>query len=77
MVSGSHCSKLTFVKRASVKQLLTNHLGLRIILFTNLYIWKKWCEKQMDVVQTLSSISSKRVLSSEKKNMIEHNFKHL
>ena len=51
-VKGSHCSNFQFFKRASVKQLFTTHLGLLIISFTNLQIWKKWCEKEMGVVQT-------------------------
>ena len=37
-VKGSHSSKFQSVKRASVKQLFTNYLGLRIISFTNLQI---------------------------------------
>ena len=44
IVNGSHCSKFQSVKRASVKQLFKSHLGLRIISFTNLRLWKKWCE---------------------------------
>ena len=40
-VSGRHCSKFQSVKGASVKKLFTNHLGLRIISFNNLQIWKK------------------------------------
>ena len=43
-VNGSHCSKFQSVRRASVTQLFTNHLGLRIISFTNLRLWKKWRE---------------------------------
>ena len=35
-VKGSHYSKFQSVKQASVKQLFTNHLGLRIISVTNL-----------------------------------------
>ena len=58
-VNGSHCSKFQFVKSASVKQLFTNHLGLRIISFTNLQLWKKWREKEMGVAQTLASRNSK------------------
>ena len=58
-VNGSHCSKFQFAKRASVKQLFTNHLGLRIISFTNLQLWKKWHEKEMGVAQTLASRNSK------------------
>ena len=38
---GRQCSKFQAVKRASVKQLFTNHLRLHIISFTNLQIWKK------------------------------------
>ena len=41
-MNASHYSKFKSVRRASVKQLFTNHLGLRIISFTNLQIWKKW-----------------------------------
>ena len=52
-VNDSHCSKFQSVKRASVKQLFKNHLGLCIISFTNLQIWKKWGEKEMGVVQTV------------------------
>ena len=52
-MNDSHYSKFQSVKLASVKQLLTNHLGLRIISFTNLQIWKKWREKEMGVVQTV------------------------
>ena len=55
-VNGTHCSKFQSVKRSSVKQLFTNHLGLRIILFTNLQIWKKWREKEMGVVQTVKKV---------------------
>ena len=43
-VNGSHCLKFQSVKRASMTQLFTNHLGLRIISFTNLRLWKKWRE---------------------------------
>ena len=57
-VKGSHCSKFQSVKRASVKQLFTNHLGLRIISFTNLQILKKWRKKEMGVVQTFKKLSS-------------------
>ena len=49
---GSHCSRFQFVKQASVKQLFTNHLGLRIISFTSLQMRKKWRKKEMGVVQT-------------------------
>ena len=55
-VNGTHCAKFQSVKRSSVKQLFTNHLGLRIILFTNLQIWKKWREKEMGVVQTVKKV---------------------
>ena len=58
-VNGSHCSKFQSVKRASVKQLFANSLGLRIISFTNLRLWKKWGEKEMGVAQTLASRNSK------------------
>ena len=57
-MKGSHCLKFQFVKRASVKQLFTNHLGLRIISFTNLQIWKKWREKEMGVVQTFTKVQT-------------------
>ena len=57
-VKGSHCSKFRSVKRASVKQLFTNHLGLRIISFTNLQIWKKCRQKEMAVVQTFKKLIS-------------------
>ena len=57
--NGSHCSKFQSVKRASVKQLFANSLGLRIISFTNLRLWKKWGEKEMGVAQTLASRNSK------------------
>ena len=57
-VKGSHCSKFQSIKRASVKQLFTNHLGLRIISFTNLEIWKKWREKEMSVVQTFKKVQT-------------------
>ena len=57
-VKDSHCSKFQSVKRASVKQLFTNHLGLRIISFTNLEIWKKWREKEMSVVQTFKKVQT-------------------
>ena len=40
-LKGSHRSKFQSVKRPSVKQLFTNHFGLRIISFTNLQILKK------------------------------------
>ena len=52
-VNNSYCSKFQSAKRASVKQLTKNHLGLCIISFTNLQIWKKWGEKEMGVVQTV------------------------
>ena len=55
-MKGSHCSKFQSVKRASVKQLFTNHLGLRIISFTNLQVWKKWREKEMGVAQTFRKL---------------------
>ena len=57
-VKGSHCSKFQSVKRASVKQLFTNHLGLRIISFTNLQILKKWRKKVMGIVQTFKNLIS-------------------
>ena len=57
-VKGSHCSNFQSVKRGSVKQLFTNHLGLRIISFTNLQILKKWRKKEMGVVQTFKKLSS-------------------
>ena len=57
LVSGNHCSKFQSVKRVSVKQLFTNHLGLHIISFTNLQIWKKWREKEIGVAQTRNSKS--------------------
>ena len=37
-VNDRHCSKFQSVKQALVKQLSTNHLGLRIISFTNAQI---------------------------------------
>ena len=46
-MKGSHCSKL-----------LTNHLGLRIISFTNLQILKKWRKKVMGIVQTFKNLIS-------------------
>ena len=57
-VNGNHCSKLLSVKRASLKQLFTNHLELHIISLITLQIWKKWREKEMGVIQTLSSKNS-------------------
>ena len=57
-VKGSHCSKFQCVKRASVKQLFTNHLGLRIISFTNLQIWKKWHEKETGIGQAFKKLIS-------------------
>ena len=57
-MKGSHCSKFQSVKQASVKQLFTNHLGLRIISFTSLQIWKKWREKEMGVVQTCKKVQT-------------------
>ena len=57
-VKGNHCSKFQSVKRASVKQLFINHLGLRIISFTNLQIWKKWREKKMGIVQTFKKVQT-------------------
>ena len=80
-VKGSHCSKFQSIKRASVKQLFTNQLGLRIISFTNLQIWEKWREKEMGVVQTC-----KKVQTIQKVNfvikiiiliIIKHNSKHI
>ena len=61
-VNGSHCSKFQSVKQASVKQLFANHLGLRIISFTSLRLWKKWHQKEISsccVVQTFPTINSK------------------
>ena len=55
-MNGSHCSKFQSVKQVSVKQLFTNHLGLRIISFTNLQVWKKWREKEMGVAQTFRKL---------------------
>ena len=55
-VKGNHCSKFQSVKRASVKQLFTNLLVLRIISITNLQIWKKWRQKEMGVVQKVQAI---------------------
>ena len=49
-VNGSHCSKLGIVARASVKQLFIKHLGLCIILFTNLRVWENRGENKMSVV---------------------------
>ena len=57
-MKGSHCSKFQSVKQASVKQLFTNHLGLHIISFTSLQIWKKWHEKEMGVVQTCKKVQT-------------------
>ena len=66
-VNDNHCSKFQSVKRTSVKQFtnlqftiykFTNHLGLRIISFTNLQIRKKWHEKQMGVVQTVKKVQT-------------------
>ena len=67
-MNGSHCSKLQSVKRVSVKQLFTNHLGLHVISFTNLQIWKKWCKKEMHVVQTLPSRNPKVNFIRKKEN---------
>ena len=46
LVNGSYCSKFQSGKRASVKQLFTNYLGLRINSFTNLQLWRNWHEKR-------------------------------
>ena len=63
-VKGSHYSKFQSVKRASVKQLFTNHLGLRIILFTNLQIWKKWGEKKWALFKHLKKFKQFKKLIS-------------
>ena len=39
-MNSRYCSKFQSVKLASVKQLFTNHLALRMISFSNLQIWK-------------------------------------
>ena len=57
-VKGSHCSKFHSLKRASVKQLFINHLGLPIISFTNLQIWKKWREKEIGVSRTFKKVQT-------------------
>ena len=61
LVNGSYCSKFQFGKRASVKQLFTNYLGLRINSFTNLQLWRNWREKKKKkcVAQTLVWRNSK------------------
>ena len=58
-VNGSHCSKLQVDKRALAILLFINHLGLRIILFTNLQIWKKGYKKEINVLQILGFRNSK------------------
>ena len=73
-VKGSHCSKFQSIKRASVKQLFTNHLGLRIISFTNLEIWKKWREKEMSVVQTFKKVQTIQKVNFVRKNNDNKNF---
>ena len=67
-VKGSHCSKFQSVKRASVKQLFTNHWGLRIISFTNVQILKEWHKKETGVVQTF-----KKLISLQKQNNNNNN----
>ena len=60
LVNGSYCSKFQSGKRASVKQLFTNYLGLRINSFTNLQLWRNWREKKKKcVAQTLVLRNSK------------------
>ena len=68
LVKGSHCSKFQSIKRASMKQLFTNHLGLLTISFTNSQIWKKWSEKEMSVAQTF-----KKVQTIQKVNFVRNN----
>ena len=69
-----HYSKFQSIKRASVKQLFTNHLGLRIISFTNLEIWKKWREKEMSVVQTFKKVQTIQKVNFVRKNNDNKNF---
>ena len=71
----SYCSKLQATKQASVKQLFTNHLGLRIISFIILQIWKKWRKKKKRNGRC-SNVGIEKLISLEKKYMIGENFKH-
>ena len=51
-----------------MKQLFTNHLGLRIFSFTNLQIWKKWREKGIDGVKTVKMFKQFKKLILLKKH---------
>ena len=72
-VNDSHCSKFQSVKQASVKQLFTNHLGLCIISFTNVQIWKIWHEKEMGVVQTVKKVQTIQKVNFVRKKMYTYN----
>ena len=65
-VNGNHCSKFQSVKQASLKQLFTNRLGLRIISFTNLQPWKKWREKRNGRCSNVGIGKFKKLISLEK-----------
>ena len=42
--------------------------------FTNLQIWKKRCEKEMGIVQTVKKVQTiQKVIFVRKKKIIEHN----
>ena len=69
-VKCSHCSKFQSVKRASLKQLFTNHLGLRILSFTNLQIWKKWRKKEMGVAQTVKKVQTIQKINFVRKKKV-------
>ena len=51
-----------------MKQLFTNHLGLRIFSFTNLQIWKKCRKKDTDHVKTIKKFKQFKKLVLLKKH---------
>ena len=53
-----------------MKQLFTNHLGLRIISFINLKLWKKWREKRNGRCSNIGIENFINLISLEK-NMME------
>ena len=50
--------KWCLLKLTGRKGLFTSHLGLLIVSFSNLQIWKKWCEKEMGLVQTFKKVQA-------------------
>ena len=77
LVNGSYCSNFQSGKRASVKQLFTNYLGLRINSFTNLQLWRNWREKKKNVLLKRWYREIQKVNFVRKKYIIEQNLKHI